>query len=337
MRLLLGCFAPRRLLLPIVASIVWLGPVASAWAAGEQKKVLVLYSVRRDTQLATVGDRKFPDLLESGLAQKPDFYSEYIDGARFPDEDYRDAFYKYLALKYGSTRFDVVIAIHQLALDFVSAYRQELFADTPIVFLSENRSTRRLPNSAGTIAAQDYSSTLSLALELQPDTTQVFVVIGSSTHDNAMEPDARAQFAPFAPRLAFTYLSDLTTEELERRVADLPAHSIIYYLLFYQDAAGVNVNPLEYLDRLAAIANRPVYSWVDSTMDRGVVGGSLMSIDLQVGVVAALAIRVLRGEPADSIRMSAVDLRVNQVDWRQLKRWGISAARVPAGTRVTFR
>src|SRR5205823_4963693 len=144
-----------------------------------------------------------PDLLAAGLAQKPDFYSEYIDGARFPDEDYRAAFYRYLALKYGSTRFDVVIAIHQLALDFVSAYRHELFADTPIVFLSENPSTRRLPNSAGTIATQDYSATLSLALELQPDTTQVFVVIGSSMHDNIMERGARAQFASFAPRLTF--------------------------------------------------------------------------------------------------------------------------------------
>ena len=35
--------------------------------------------------------------------------------------------------------------------------------------------------------------------------------------------------------------------------------------------------------------------------------------------------------------MSSPDLNVSQVDWRQLRRWGISEARVPAGTLIRFR
>ena len=46
---------------------------------------------------------------------------------------------------------------------------------------------------------------------------------------------------------------------------------------------------------------------------------------------------MLRGEAADSIPTSSPDLNVDQVDWRQLRRWGISEARVPAGTLVRFR
>ena len=325
----------RRVFAAALVSVSF-GLFASA-AAADQKKVLVLYSVRRDTQLATIGDRKLPELLERGLEQKPDFYSEYIDSARFPDPEYKTAFYRYLTLKYSTTRFDVVIAIHRLALDFVASHRDELFADVPIVFLSEIASPPHIPNSAGIVAERDYSRTPQLALELQPDTTRVFVVVGNSIHDKSLEAEARAKLQSLAPRLEFTYLSNLTTEDLESRVTVLPEHSVIYYLLFYQDAAGVNVNPLEYLDRLATIANRPIYSWVDSTMNRGVVGGSLMSIDGEIGVSAALAVRVLRGERADDIPLTAVDLQVNQVDWRQLERWGISDARVPAGTRITFR
>src|SRR5207247_8424766 len=52
---------------------------------------------------------------------------------------------------------------------------------------------------------------------------------------------------------------------------------------------------------------------------------------------AALAVRVLRGERADSIPVSARDLDVDQIDWRQLQRWNISEARIPAGTLVRFR
>ena len=72
-------------------------------------------------------------------------------------------------------------------------------------------------------------------------------------------------------------------------------------------------------------------------MDHGIVGGSLLDRQAMMEAVAKLAIRVLQGEQADSIPMSSPDLHVSQVDWRQLRRWGISEARVPAGTLVRFR
>jgi signal transduction histidine kinase len=56
-----------------------------------------------------------------------------------------------------------------------------------------------------------------------------------------------------------------------------------------------------------------------------------------MGAVGHLGARVLRAEAADSIPVSSPRLNVSQVDWRQLRRWGIGEARVPAGTRVLFR
>ena len=72
-------------------------------------------------------------------------------------------------------------------------------------------------------------------------------------------------------------------------------------------------------------------------MDHGIVGGSLLDRQARWKPSAQLAVRVLRGEPADSIPTSSPKLNVSQVDWRQLRRWGISEARVPAGTLVRFR
>ena len=60
---------------------------ARASAANERKQVLVLYSMRRDTQIAIVGDREMPRLLEHGLSGKIDYNSEYIDAGRFSDAD----------------------------------------------------------------------------------------------------------------------------------------------------------------------------------------------------------------------------------------------------------
>src|SRR5262249_15523829 len=40
---------------------------------------------------------------------------------------------------------------------------------------------------------------------------------------------------------------------------------------------------------------------------------------------------------ADDIPVASLGTDVDQVDWRQLRRWGISEARVPSGTKVLFR
>ena len=308
-----------------------------AQAQDSQKKVLVIYSTRRDTQFSIVGDRTMPDLLEKGLGAEVDFYSEHIDGARFPEEQYAKAFHDYLRLKYHDAHFDVIVVTHTLALQFISANRDELFPGVPVVYFSDDAAVRRLPNSAGVLAARDYLSTINLIRALQPDTRDVFVILGHSARDLAAEAVARAQFAAHASGLRFTYSSDLTTDALERRLKALPEHAVVYYILFYQDAAGVNVTPLEYLDRVAAIANRPVYSWVDSTLGHGVIGGGFSSVARQIQSVAALAVRVLNGEPPDGIPLVTANTVEAQVDSRQLDRWRISESRVPADARLLFR
>jgi signal transduction histidine kinase len=302
-----------------------------------QKRVLVIYTSRRDTQFSSLGDQLLPELLEQGLGSKVDYSAEYLDPPRFEEPQYARAFRDYFQLKYQGTRFDAIVTTHSLALDFVTANRAAMFPGTPVAFFTDSPETTRPVNSAGLISARDYRATIDLARQLQPDTRQVFVIVGNSPRDRAAERVAREQFAAYSPPLTFNYLSGLTTVELERTLKAMPEHSIAYYVLFYQDAAGVNVTPLEYLGRIAAMANRPVYSWIDSTVEHGVIGGGFTTISLQIHALADLAVRVLRGEQPDSIPVLTPDTVEKQVDWRQLRRWGISESRVPEGARVLFR
>ena len=296
----------------------------------------MLYSTSRDAQIAIVGEREMPRILEQGLGQGQglDYYSEYIDRARFPDAEYRTGFREFLRLKYNGRRFDVVIAMQDLALEFVGGNRNDLFPGTPVVFFATSDATRRIPNSTGLIAHLNFAGTLELASRLQPEVRNVFVVAGADPGSLEYVKAAREQFRPFAGRFTITYLTGLPTRELEARLSTLPPHSIVYYLLVDRDGAGENFNPLDYLERLGGVANAPIYCWVDSAMDHGIVGGSLKSQVAEVDAVAGLALRVLQGERADDVPMSTHDLNINQVDWRQLRRWGISEALLPPGTLV---
>jgi signal transduction histidine kinase len=308
----------------------------SVCATQEQRQVLLLYSTRRDAQLVSVVDRQIPRILADGLSEDVDFYSEYVDQARFPDPRYEAAFRDFLKLKYREQQFDVVVTMQDAATEFLVRNRNDLFRQTPLVFVA-NSVRPRPENSTGIVTELNLAGTLALAAALQPRLRHVFVVSGAAARDQAYEALARAQLQPFQASLSVTYLSGLPARELENRLATLPPNSIVYFLLVYRDGAGENFHPLEFLDRVTAVANAPTYCWVDSAIGHGVVGGKLRDQEAQAHAVASLALRVLRGEHADSIPVSSPDLDVSQVDWRQLRRWGISEARIPHGTVVRFR
>ena len=325
-----------RLLL-IGAALGCLAQPDTLRAQDAQKKVLILYSTSREAGIAAVGERQLPRILDNGLDRRLDYHSEFIDAGRFADAEYRAGFRDFLHLKYGDLRFDIVIAVLDVAIEFLDRYRDELFPETPVVFFAHSPVEKRIRNSTGVWGQLDFARTLALVTTLQPEIKRVFVVSGAAGRDKALEKTARAQFPQFEPRLAFTYLSALPTRDLEQRLASLPQDSVIYYLLVYQDGAGDLFQPLAYLDRLASRANRPIYSWVDSAIGHGAVGGSMQRLEGQIDAVGAMALRVLAGEQADSIPMQKLVLNENQVDWRQLRRWGISKARVPVGTVIRFR
>ncbi len=308
-----------------------------AWAQTDSKQVLVLYSTRRDSQFAVTGEAELPRALDAGPSRNVDYYSEFIDLTRFPDRAYRDAFRDFLRLKYRGVSFDVVIAMQDAATGFVNDYADALFPGTPIVFLANRPDIPRRRNSTGLVHQRDFASTVTLIRQLQPDVQRVFVVTGASRADKNFEEMVRSQVEPSPAGLTFTYLSGLTTKELHERVSTLPPRSAVYFVLVTQDGEGIRSHPLEYVDRVAEKANAPMYSWVDSALGHGIVGGSLYRQTGTSEAVARLALRVLRGEAADSIPVSRLELNSNVVDWRQLRRWRIDQTRVPAGTRIISR
>jgi signal transduction histidine kinase len=152
-----------------------------------------------------------------------------------------------------------------------------------------------------------------------------------------VEAFVRAQLRPYESKYRIEYLSGLATSDLDARLSRLPANSMVYYTLVDKDGAGHYFHPLEYLDHITSVSSAPVYSWVDSGIDHGIVGGNLKVQKAQIDELAALALRVLRGESADTIPIVTRNLNAEQLDWRQLKRWNISEALVPEGAEMLFR
>jgi PAS domain S-box-containing protein len=321
----------------VLGAIIGLIP-ASAIAQVKQMAVLSLYGATRDAPTAAAAEPLFRRILGDGLAGHLDYYPEYLDLARFTEPSYQEALRDFLRSKYKGRRFDLIVATTKEALDFVRVNRDGVFPGTPVVFTTRIwNASDAVPNATGLISRLNFKDSLDSAIRIHPDTERVVVISGASAWDKTFEAIARDHFRPLEGRLAFTYLTGLPLRELLRQVAVLPPRSIIFYTSMYEEGDGQKFPPAGALDRLSAAANSPTYSWMTVTLNHGAVGGRMVSMDALMTQTADLALRVLRGERPETIPVTEVDITVTEFDWRQMRRWGITESRLPAGSTILNR
>ena len=121
---------------------------------------------------------------------------------------------------------------------------------------------------------------------------------------------------------------------MKQRVAELPPHSAVLYAVLVLDAAGILRPMTRGLQDIHDAANAPVFGVFASNVDRGVVGGRLVSDQeswSQRRMV--LRIRVLHGESPGAIKTPPLSPGTPVYNWKELRRWGISEASLPFGQR----
>ena len=179
--------------------------------------------------------------------------------------------------------------------------------------------------------------TLKMMLSLHPDTQQVAVVSGSGPRDRQFADACRQEVATFGNRLVFTWLTDLSMEDLRGELSRLPDHTLVLYLTMFQDATGASFTPRQALTLFAPASRAPIYGCYDTFLGYGIVGGSMVTFE-EIGRKAArLGIRILAGEDAQTAARSESHQAVPMFDWRQLQRWNINEKRLPPGSVVRFK
>jgi signal transduction histidine kinase len=333
----------RRLLAPtaLIALLV-LCPSVSTATSGNVRTVVVLLP---GSAAGAPGRVQFESSLRATFVASTrdqiQLRFEALDIARFGDAGSREVLANFLRQKYAGRKPDLLVAVLASALDFALEYRDRIFPGVPIVFtaLDEGEiNERRLPADAiGVPIRMDLEGTLELALRLQPQTRRVFVIVGRSRFDARWEAVARQRFRPYESRLEFVYLSQLSMDDLLMRVANLPDRSIVQYLHIYEDASGRTFFPAEALKMLAARANAPIYGHSGPYIGNGIVGGRVLSFEREGKNAAGLGLRILAGERPETIARPDVSSSEYAVDWRQLRRWGISETKLPPGSDVRYR
>ena len=152
----------------------------------------------------------------------------------------------------------------------------------------------------------------------------------------AFSPTRKNEFRPYVKRVSFTYLSELSLQQVLERVSQLPARSLVLFTTMFRDGIGEPLVPHDVVERVSSVASVPVYGFLDQYLGHGIVGGSLYGFTAIGDETAKLVLRLLAGAvPPQNL----VEVFSNKVifDWRQLQRWNISESRLPPGSEILFR
>jgi PAS domain S-box-containing protein len=332
-------FLARTRRLALGAAVALICAAADAWAA-EPKSVLLIYSDPRLVPAGVTMDATLRATIASGSTAPVRFHSEYLDLAWFPQAQEHDIV-RVLRSKYRGMTFDLVVACGEPALRFALRERAALFSRAPMVFciVEDERlqGIRLPPDVTGVSMFRDWAAGLDLILALHPKTRQIVFVSGAGTVERGWEALARKAFARYDKRVTFTYVSGRSIDETVAAVRALREGSIVVFNVFLLDGRGRTFSSPEALALIAPASPVPIYGFAETQLGHGIVGGVLVSYEEQARQAGALASRILRGErlgPPDIVRRLP---NAAAFDARQLDRWGIREAALPAGSVVQFR
>lgn len=321
-------------------AVVWLFSASPSCSAQAKpvKTILVLHEGSEKLPSNMLVNSQLQDVLVGDSSFEQQLFQEYLDewrlGRSMPDV--AEALHR----KYAAQKIDLIVAVGFDPFNMLLSQSAKFFSGIPVVFVSVGDfelPQRGLPkNVTGVTAHADVSGTVELALRLQPDARNLFVVSGSSEYERFLTHALQPQLRSFAGRLNVTYLSDLALEQLLNRVSQLPDHSVIFFLTMLKDAAGNNYIPAQVCSLISVSANAPVYALLQTDMGHGIVGGSIFNVEKSARAAAELALRVLKGADIGDLPVRPGPPNEITVDARQMQRWHIPNSRLPEDAVVLF-
>ena len=270
-----------------------------------------------------------------------ELHIEYMDTKRLTSPEYLALLQEAYRGKYAELGIDLVITADDNAFTFIQAMRKVVFPNIPVVYCGINtygqESIPIFANTTGVVEQPDFTGTLRTALKLHPETEQVYIITDRTTTGRATRKGLEHALKHFRNTATFTFLDGLPTDRLIQTLENLPRDSLVLLLVFNRDGEGRIYSFAESLDIISSHCPVPIYSFWDFYFGGGIVGGSLLSGEMQGSLAARLALRVLDGQPADTIPVITESTRELLFDHRQLVRFAISEKDLPPESVVKYK
>lgn len=307
--------------------------------AGIKKNVLILHSYHYGmnwTQTIISGmEKEFKEAESKGI--QIDATYEFMDTKKYSSKEYLELLHNIYKSKYTKNNFDVIIASDDAALNFLIKYRDEIFGKIPVIFTGINFFSNELISHTwgytGVVEEADVTGTIDIALKLHPETKKI-IVIGDQTLTSVMDRKTIKKTIPKYPGIEFQFLEDGNVFYYQRFLQNLPKNSLILAMHVNTDHQGKYYSYEDSFDIYTLHVKTPIYTFWDFYLNRGTIGGMIVSGDAQGAEAAKKALQVLQGQPIDTIPILKESPNQYIFDYKMLKKFNISSRDLPSDSII---
>jgi PAS domain S-box-containing protein len=327
----------RKLLMALLFILGALSAIVPppAFARTESKKLNILFVSSFTKNIPAQA------FFESGLDEALGFnegrhnlFFEFMDSPRLSEEKVKGIFAKYLEEKYQGVEFDFVVVWGTIASNFLSS-NNSLFANAHRVYVEPAGAELfkgRKPSEKESIIGleNDYQTALQEVLMLEHP--KKIYAIGTATDSEAQNRLRlfKNSLTGEASKLEVEYLVDQTLEQVATKLEGLSRKdTVAFYLLMFSDGEGTSMTPYAVVNQLASRSAVPIYSYYDSLMGSGIVGGYVLSFE-KIGFNLGQTILSL----SEGKSMSAFSPMRHVYDWNAIQRWKIAESKLPEGAII---
>ena len=311
--------------------------------AAELDRVLLLHSFGPDFSPWNTITPPFREELRKHSPHPIDLYEASLQAERFGASPTAEEgpFIEHLNALFSGRDLRLIVAMGAPATRFVLRNRAQLLPSSPLLIASSDVRTysdlTRTANETACATTFDPAVHIDHILQILPNTTNIVVATGASPSEQFWTDEFRRSLQRFSPRLTFEWFTNLSADDMVKRVTELPPRSAIYYPTVRVDARGAPQEADILLIRFIEVGRAPIFTHIDSVFGKGIVGGPMFSSREIAQKCAEVAARILNGETAGDIKIPPIGLATPVYDWRQLQRWGISESKLPPGSEILFR
>ena len=276
--------------------------------------------------------------LRKGGSLTADLCVEYLDLENLPS-DSRPALGALLRKKYEGRSLDGLAILQRPALDF---YERELRTVAPAAPVLLANAVLQPGELAGhpvltQVPRFDWEGIVRRGLELFPRTRRLVLVSGASPVDRAVLADtAQLLMNRWRGRLELEDTSGLTLSQTLARVRSLPPESLILPLSYNRDASGAPFLATEVTERVGAVANAPMMSYIDGLP--GGLGGSVVVLGESGALAGRSLLDVVTGRQGLVAPVTPLgSVTRNVFDWPRLQRWKADLSHLPKDSHFLHR
>lgn len=261
-------------------------------------------------------------------------FHEYLDAKRYPKTNFKSSYAMYLNEKYKNTAIDVLVTTDNPALTIIREYREQLFPDTPIIYMGINQVTQELMHASGMTGVFENTDLSQAIFDIKKLTGKDEIIIISEKTETGMANMNKVKIAShniYAPG-KIHYIEEISDEEIpivfEKYDSDIPIFQVGQ--IVSKSNNGGLISWKDGAQLLTDLLPNPLFNLVVASLDYGTVGAYQLSGDVHAKQASKIIKLVLEGASVDSIEPIRKSDAIWVFDWNKLKKLNIEENNIPS-------